>query len=245
MNPRELETLLQRVRDRELSPEQAAERLKLLPFEDLGFAKVDHHRALRRGFPEAVFGAGKTPEQIAAIVDRIAATGQNVLVTRTDGRGASTGGEPPRGRAVPRGRALSHAEHRAGRAAARARCRGLRRHLGRPGGRGGRCHRLSSTAPRWNGSTTWASPGFTVCWTARSEIREAKVVIVVAGMEGALPSVVGRAGRGAGDRGADQHRLRGRRSRGWRRCWPCSTRARRASPSSTSTTGSAPATWRR
>jgi NCAIR mutase (PurE)-related protein len=73
MDPRELEGLLLGVREGRVTPQEAFERLKALPYEDLGFAKVDHHRALRRGFPEAVFGAGKTPEQIAAIVDRIAA----------------------------------------------------------------------------------------------------------------------------------------------------------------------------
>ncbi len=83
MDPRDVETLLRQVQDGTLSPEAAALRLKTLPYEDLGFAKVDHHRALRRGFPEAVFGAGKTPEQIAAIVDRIVGHGQNALVTRT------------------------------------------------------------------------------------------------------------------------------------------------------------------
>lgn len=75
--------LLQQVREGSVSPGDAAERLKTLPYEDLGFAKVDHHRALRRGFPEAIFGAGKTPDQILAIALRIAARGQNVIVTRT------------------------------------------------------------------------------------------------------------------------------------------------------------------
>jgi NCAIR mutase (PurE)-related protein len=83
MDPESLKTLLQSVKDGRVSPEEAASRLATLPFEDLGFAKVDHHRALRRGFPEAIFGAGKTAEQIAAIVGRIAARGQRVLVTRT------------------------------------------------------------------------------------------------------------------------------------------------------------------
>jgi hypothetical protein len=83
VDPKELERLLEAVRDGRTSPAEARERLKSLPFEDLGFAKVDHHRALRRGFPEAVFGGGKTADQIAAIVDRIAGRGQNVLVTRT------------------------------------------------------------------------------------------------------------------------------------------------------------------
>ncbi len=83
MDPETLKTLLHGVQRGEVTPEEAAARLATLPFEDLGFAKVDHHRALRRGFPEAVFGAGKTPEQISAIVERIAGRGQRVLVTRT------------------------------------------------------------------------------------------------------------------------------------------------------------------
>ena len=89
MDPRDLEALLQQVRDGVLSPAQAAERLKTLPYEDLGFAKVDHHRALRRGFPEAIFGAGKTPAQIVAIVDRIVARGR-----RRPGSGSRRQTEP-------------------------------------------------------------------------------------------------------------------------------------------------------
>ena len=81
MDPKTLRELLEAVKKGQVSPDQAAE--QLLPYEDLGFAKVDLHRASRRGFPEAVFGAGKTPEQIAAIVDTIARRGQNVIVTRT------------------------------------------------------------------------------------------------------------------------------------------------------------------
>ncbi len=84
MDPGSLKALLEGVKAGQVSPEQAAERLATLPYEDLGFAKVDHHRALRRGFPETVFGEGKTNDQIAAIVDRIAARGQRVLVTRTN-----------------------------------------------------------------------------------------------------------------------------------------------------------------
>ena len=84
MDPRDLKELLEKVSKGALSPDEAAARLATLPYEDLGFAKLDHHRALRRGFPEAIFGAGKTPEQILAIVGRIAARGQRVLVTRTN-----------------------------------------------------------------------------------------------------------------------------------------------------------------
>jgi pyridinium-3,5-biscarboxylic acid mononucleotide synthase len=63
---------------------QLREYLRDLPFEDLGFARVDHHRALRQGFPEVVLGTGKTPAQIAAIAARIVARGHSLLVTRTD-----------------------------------------------------------------------------------------------------------------------------------------------------------------
>lgn len=61
---------------------EALEALRSLPYEDLGFAKVDHHRALRRGFPEVIFGQGKSPEQVAEIAHELAAKGQPVLVTR-------------------------------------------------------------------------------------------------------------------------------------------------------------------
>jgi NCAIR mutase (PurE)-related protein len=80
--------LLERVHRGEISPADAeplfAEQLRTLPFEDLGFARVDHHRALRQGFPEVILGLGKTPAQIAAIAERIVSRGQTLLVTRAD-----------------------------------------------------------------------------------------------------------------------------------------------------------------
>ena len=90
MDPKGLKELLEKVKEGAVSPEDAAARLATLPYEDLGFAKVDHHRALRRGFPETVFGAGKTPEQIAAIVERIAAAhGGDVSVRNCPQGGAA------------------------------------------------------------------------------------------------------------------------------------------------------------
>src|SRR5512145_3108837 len=83
MDPRSLKQLLEEVKRGVVSPDDAVARLATLPYEDLGFAKLDHHRTLRRGFPETVFGSGKTPEQIVAIVERIRARGERVLVTRT------------------------------------------------------------------------------------------------------------------------------------------------------------------
>src|ERR1700719_1807720 len=87
MNERELQNILEAVHSGEVSPAHAVERLKHLPFEDLGFAKVDHHRALRQGYAEVVFGKGKTPEQVAEIVKsmlRQKGSRQNILITRAD-----------------------------------------------------------------------------------------------------------------------------------------------------------------
>jgi NCAIR mutase (PurE)-related protein len=88
MTRSELANLLGDVHSGLLTPEVAQARLlqylRQAPFEDLGFARVDHHRALRQGCPEVVFGPGKTPDQIAAIAERLVAAGHSLLVTRTD-----------------------------------------------------------------------------------------------------------------------------------------------------------------
>ncbi len=82
MNRNQVVDLFEKVRTGALTPDDAAEKLKHLPFEDIDFAKVDHHRALRHGMPEVIFGQGKTPDQVAGIAERLAARGQNVLATR-------------------------------------------------------------------------------------------------------------------------------------------------------------------
>lgn len=82
MNQESIRKLLNQVRTGKLSPDEAIEQLRHLPFEDLGFAKVDHHRALRVGMPEVVFGERKTPPQLAAIFKHLAQQGPNVLATR-------------------------------------------------------------------------------------------------------------------------------------------------------------------
>src|SRR6266536_6310532 len=74
--------LLEQVRRQKITVAQAVSRLQHLPFEDLGFAKVDHHRALRQGFPEMIMGQGKEPKEIAAIVRALRRRKANVLVTR-------------------------------------------------------------------------------------------------------------------------------------------------------------------
>ena len=192
MDPRDLDTLLRSVRDGRITPEDAAERLKTLPFENLGFATVDHHRALRRGFGEVVFGAGKTPEQIAAIVDRIAQRGQNVLVTRTtrDVFDRVAGGRPP-----------DHVRfHEAARAVTLVQAP--------PEALDGRvavvCAGTSDVPVAEEAALTAEFHGAAVeriydvgvaglhrLLDRAAAIRQATVVIVCAGMEGALPSVVG------------------------------------------------------
>src|SRR5271168_855691 len=86
MDQQELRKLLESVKAGAVTPGGAIERLKHLPFEDLGFAKVDHHRALRQGFAEVIFGKGKTPKQVAEIAESMLRrdTQQNVLITRAD-----------------------------------------------------------------------------------------------------------------------------------------------------------------
>jgi len=84
MDAESLRQLFTAVRAGEVSPDEAVAQLRHLPFEDLGFAKVDHHRALRVGMPEVIFGPGKSPAQVAAIFHRLAGHGDNILATRTD-----------------------------------------------------------------------------------------------------------------------------------------------------------------
>jgi NCAIR mutase (PurE)-related protein len=85
MDDDDLEQLLAQVRSGACEPDEALARLRRLPFADLGFARVDHHRRLRQGLPEAVYGRGKTPEHCAAIVAELVTHGSGpVLLTRAD-----------------------------------------------------------------------------------------------------------------------------------------------------------------
>ncbi len=89
MDERDIRRLLVRLQAGRLSVEDAIERLRHLPSEDLGFAKIDHHRALRQGFAEVIFGHGKTPQQVTAIVRgmlRPKDSKHNILITRADER---------------------------------------------------------------------------------------------------------------------------------------------------------------
>src|SRR5215472_13117223 len=85
MDQRQLRSLLEQVRAGAVDIDSALERVRHMPFEDLGFAKVDHHRELRHGMPEVVLAAGKTPEQVVAIAGRLLEHSKNVLITRAAG----------------------------------------------------------------------------------------------------------------------------------------------------------------
>ena len=89
MDERDIRGLLEKLRAGRLTTAQALDRLRHMPFEDLGFAKIDHHRALRQGYAEVIFGRGKTPWQVAQIVRgmlRVKGSKQNILITRADGK---------------------------------------------------------------------------------------------------------------------------------------------------------------
>lgn len=84
MNIQKLEDLLKKVKSGEVTLQDAILQLKSLPFEDLGFAKIDHHRSLRKGFPEVIWGEGKSSGQILSIMKQLKKKGQNILITRLE-----------------------------------------------------------------------------------------------------------------------------------------------------------------
>ena len=86
MNETDLRNFVEALRAGKIGTQEAIERLRRLPFEDMGFAKIDHHRALRQGYPEVVFARGKTPKQVVEIVRGMlrASASHNILITRAD-----------------------------------------------------------------------------------------------------------------------------------------------------------------
>ena len=190
MNPKAIRKLLQQVRSGEVSPDDAIERLRHLPFEDLGFAKVDHHRALRVGMPEVVFSERKTPAQVAGIFKRLAEHGNNVLATRASPQQFSAVKKVVRGAKFIR----------------EARAIVLRCDLERYGkGLISVVSAGTSDIPVAEEAAITADlmgneveriydvgvAGIHRLLAHRESIARARVVIVCAGMEGALPSVVG------------------------------------------------------
>ena len=183
--------LLGQVAAGELSPQAALERMALDPYETLPFATIDHHRALRQGYPEVVFGSGKTPDQIVAIAERLAARGNGFLVTRADDAArAALGARFPE--------AIVHHSARTVR---------LPGEVAPPAGNGTILIVTAGTSDlpvADEAAETALAMGNVVqrltdvgvagihrLLAKGAELREARVVIVVAGMDGALPSVVG------------------------------------------------------
>ena len=144
MTRHDLERLLDEVRAGRTPVGDALERvhrsLREAPFEDMGFARLDTHRAVRQGFPEVVLGTGKTPAQIAAIAERIVARGQTLLVTRaTPEAQAAVRRQSARG-GLQRDRANRQPATAGHRARHGDRAGGVRGHVGSPRRRGGRGH---------------------------------------------------------------------------------------------------------
>jgi hypothetical protein len=84
MDIRKLEDLLKKVKSGKITLDEALAELKSLPFEDLGFTRIDHHRSLRKGFPEVIWGEGKSSGQILSIIKQLKRKGQNILITRLE-----------------------------------------------------------------------------------------------------------------------------------------------------------------
>jgi len=191
MNKTQLTSLLEQVARGALSTAEALQQLDKLPFEDVGVARIDHHRSLRQGVPEVIFGERKTAGQVVTIFEKLADTGNNVLATRIDADKA----EPLAAR-FPQG--IYHPE---------ARIFTLEQQPIQPCGSGTVLVACAGTSDlpvarealvtaRMLGNRAEELVDVGVAGLHRllaegDRLRGASVIIVVAGMEGALPSVVG------------------------------------------------------
>jgi len=194
MNATQLLQLLQQIQHGTVEPAAAQDRilqvLRQAPYEDLGFARVDHHREVRQGFPEVVFGMGKTPAQIATIASRIVERGHNLLVTRAD----AAVFEAVKA-ALPR--ATFHAEARAITLAQKEMTSGHGTVLIITAGTSDvPVAEEAAVAAEIMGNRTdrlfdVGVAGIHRLLAETERLHTARVIIVVAGMEGALPSVVG------------------------------------------------------
>jgi pyridinium-3,5-biscarboxylic acid mononucleotide synthase len=191
MDIRKLENLLKEVKTGKASIEKALAQLKSLPFEDLGFTRIDHHRSLRKGFPEVIWGEGKSSGQILSIVKQLKKKGQNVLITRLEKRKAADIRKVfPQSRYYPASNVLTYLTQPV-----------------KPAGKGTILVITAGTTdiPVAEEAVVTAQvmgnrvetlydvgvAGIHRLLAERERLEGARVLIVVAGMEGALPSVVG------------------------------------------------------
>jgi NCAIR mutase (PurE)-related protein len=190
MNRQSILELLEKIQKGALTPAQGVERLQHLPFEDLGFARVDHHRTLRQGFPEVIFGLGKKPEHVAAIVRSLLTHKSNILVTRCS---------PETYRLVRRAtsKARYHEPAEAVSVVQDSTIRGEGTiHVVCAGTSDIRVAEEAALTARLMGNvveTTFDAgvAGIHRLLSVRESLSRASVIVAVAGMEGALPSVVG------------------------------------------------------
>ena len=190
MSEKQLRELLAKVADGSSTTDDALEQLRHMPFEDLGFAKVDHHRALRHGMPEVVLGQGKTVEEVKNISEKLLARSRNLLVTRASEEMAAAVSElDETAEYLPRSSAIRVWRDRAivGKAKVAVVCAG------------------TSDIPVAEEAQVTAEvmgnevetiydvgvAGIHRLLSNRERLDDARVIICCAGMEGALPSVVG------------------------------------------------------
>jgi pyridinium-3,5-biscarboxylic acid mononucleotide synthase len=190
MDPAAIELLLNEVSEGKTDVPAALQRLRHLPFEDLGFAKLDHHRTLRTGMPEVIFASGKTSLQVATIFERMSKAGGNVLATRAS-REAFEAVQTLEPRAVyhevARVITLSQAEPVPGKGLIAVVCAGT---SDLP------VAEEAALTAKLMGNTVELIADVGVAGIHRllaqqNSLKSARVLIVCAGMEGALPTVVG------------------------------------------------------
>ncbi len=190
MNEQQLRTLFAGIQSGEVDVDHAVERMRHMPFEDLGFAKVDHHRALRHGIPEVIFGLGKTADQIIGIAERLEARSPNLLITRCDGEKAElVRARLPEAEYFPRSGVIRLWRDReiTGKGTVAVICAGT-----------------SDIPVAEEAMLTAETMGNTVnaihdvgvagihrLMAHRAQLEAARIAVVCAGMEGALPSAVG------------------------------------------------------
>jgi NCAIR mutase (PurE)-related protein len=190
MDQEQLRSLFEQVRDGAVDIDAAMTRMRHMPFEDLGFAKIDHHRALRHGIPEVIFAKGKTPGQVVAIAGKLLENARNVLITRADTEcAAAVTSALPGAEYAPLSGSIrfwrDHTVHGKGRIVVV-------------------CAGTSDMPVAEEAQVTAETMGNEVeaihdigvagihrLMSNREKLTEARVIVVCAGMEGALPSAVG------------------------------------------------------
>lgn len=190
MQEEQLRELLEQVRAGAVDVDAALARVRHLPFEDLGFAKVDHHRALRHGMPEVIFAKGKTPAQVVAIAEKLLEQSPNVLITRADEETAEQVTRTlPCAEYFPLSRAIRVWRDKTvhGKGTIAVVCAGT---SDMPV-----AEEAQVTAEvmgnRVDAINDVGVAGIHRLMNSRERLTDARVVVVCAGMEGALPSVVG------------------------------------------------------